>query len=362
MLSNQVIKKSIEDLHAIMKAEMAVYDIDSAVVAATFEEPETMQEAVEQFSDSPADSQEIRGHHFFKVMDEGIPEYIVVIKGSGENAYGIGRIAVCQLEALITAYKDRLDRNTFIQNLLLDNLLVVDMYNRAKKLQIETEASRLVYIIETDIEKDDTASEILKELFAGDSRSFLTAVDERSLILVKEMEAGETIEDAGKTAHMICDMLAAEAMSSARVAFGTIVHDIQQVSRSYKEAMMALAVGKIFYTEKRVHAYHSLGIGRLIYQLPVNLCEMFINETFPLQKPDEIDEETLTTINKFFENSLNVSETTRQLFVHRNTLVYRLEKLQKTTGLDIRVFDDALTFKIALMVKNYMRHIRNTES
>ena len=161
---------------------------------------------------------------------------------------------------------------------------------------------------------------------------------------------------------MLCDMLNAEAMSSVRVAYGTIIQEIQQVSRSYKEARMALNVGKIFYSEKRIHAYNRLGIGRLIYQLPVNLCEMFMNEVFTDQMPDSFDEETLTTINKFFENSLNVSETARQLFVHRNTLVYRLEKLQKSTGLDIRVFDDALTFKIALMVVSYMKYMEKEET
>ena len=154
-------------------------------------------------------------------------------------------------------------------------------------------------------------------------------------------------------------MLNSEAMSSVRIAYGTIISEIQQISRSYKEARMALNVGKIFYSEKRIHAYSRLGIGRLIYQLPVNLCEMFMNEVFTEQMPDSFDEETLGTINKFFENNLNVSETARQLFVHRNTLVYRLEKLQKSTGLDIRVFDDALTFKIALMVVNYMKYMKN---
>ena len=160
---------------------------------------------------------------------------------------------------------------------------------------------------------------------------------------------------------MIRDMLNSEAMSSVRIAYGTIVEEIKQVSKSYKEAKMALDVGKIFYSEKKVIAYNTLGIGRLIYQLPISLCQMFMKEVFGDNIPDSLDEETLITINKFFENNLNVSETSRQLFVHRNTLVYRLEKLQKSTGLDIRVFDDALTFKIALMVVSYMKYMENGE-
>ena len=153
--------------------------------------------------------------------------------------------------------------------------------------------------------------------------------------------------------------VAVQEEEGAHVALGTIVGEIKEVSRSYKEARMALDVGKIFFDEKDVIAYSSLGIGRLIYQLPIPLCKMFIREIFDGRSPDDFDEETLTTINKFFENSLNVSETSRQLYIHRNTLVYRLDKLQKSTGLDLRVFEDAITFKIALMVVKYMNYMES---
>ena len=188
-----------------------------------------------------------------------------------------------------------------------------------------------------------------------------TAVDEKNIILVKELKATETYEDMQKTASVIVDMLNTEAMSQVHVAYGTIVNEIKEVSRSYKEAKMALDVGKIFYSDQNVVAYSNLGIGRLIYQLPLPLCRMFIKEIFEGRSPDDFDEETLTTINKFFENSLNVSETSRQLYIHRNTLVYRLDKLQKSTGLDLRVFEDAITFKIALMVVKYMKYMETQE-
>ena len=361
MISAQVIKNTIEELRSITKIDFCVLDLEGNQVASTWELEGIAADTVRQFGQSMADSQEMQGYHFFKVYDEKIAEYVLIVRGSGEDVYMMGKVAVCQLQGLITAYKERFDRNNFVQNLLLDNLLLVDIYNRAKKLHIEAEARRIVYIIETKNEKDSTAMEIVKGLFGTGGKDFITAVDEKSIILVQELEGDEDYEKAEETARMLCDMLNAEAMSSVRVAYGTIVQEIQQVSRSYKEARMALNVGKIFYTEKRIHAYNRLGIGRLIYQLPINLCEMFMNEVFTDQLPDTFDEETLTTINKFFENSLNVSETARQLFVHRNTLVYRLEKLQKSTGLDIRVFDDALTFKIALMVVNYMKYMEAEE-
>ena len=164
-----------------------------------------------------------------------------------------------------------------------------------------------------------------------------------------------------KTAHEILDLLKAEGEENVRIAYGTIVNDIKEVSKSYKEAKLALDVGKIFFDEKEVIAYSALGIGRPIYQLPIPLCKMFIREIFEGKSPDEFDEETFTTINKFFENSLNVSETSRQLYIHRNTLVYRLDKLQKSTGLDLRVFEDAITFKIALMVVKYMKYMETLE-
>ena len=216
-------------------------------------------------------------------------------------------------------------------------------------------------MIETKHEKDVNALETVRSLFASKTKDFITAVDEKNIILVKEVKAGEDYEELEKTANMILDMLNTEAMTKVHVAYGTIVNDIKEVSRSYKEAKMALDVGKIFYSGKNVVAYSNLGIGRLIYQLPLPLCRMFIREIFEGKSPDEFDEETLTTINKFFENSLNVSETSRQLYIHRNTLVYRLDKLQKSTGLDLRVFEDAITFKIALMVVKYMKYMESLD-
>ena len=198
-------------------------------------------------------------------------------------------------------------------------------------------------------------------LFSTKTKDFITAVDEKNIIIVKEIKDKDTYEDLEKTAQVIVDMLNTEAMARVRVAFGTIIKDIKEVSRSYKEAKMALDVGKIFYSDKKVMAYSNLGIGRLIYQLPLPLCKMFIKEIFDDNTPDNFDEETLTTINKFFENNLNVSETSRQLYIHRNTLVYRLDKLQKSTGLDLRVFEDAITFKIALMVVKYMKYMESLD-
>lgn len=357
MVTGQVLQKILDELRNITRIDLCLLNVDGSVLVTTFPEVEISAQNVCDFVNSAADSQDVQGYHFFKVYDNQNVEYVLVAKGSSDDAYMIGRVAVCQIQNLIIAYKERLDKNNFIQNLLLDNLLIVDIYNRAKKLRIDADVRRVVYIVETKQEKDNSAMETVKSLFASRPKDFITAVDEYSIIIIKELKESDSLEDMEQMAHMLVDMLNAEAMSQVRVAFGNPVQEIKNVSRSYKEAKMALEVGKIFYAEKNVIAYNNLGIGRLIYQLPIPLCEMFMREVFGDNLPDTFDEETTVTINKFFENDLNVSETSRQLFVHRNTLVYRLEKLQKATGLDIRVFDDALTFKIAMMVVSYMTYM-----
>lgn len=361
MISNQILQNTIEGLKAITRIDICVMDTEGKALATTINNAEDYENAVLAFVESPADSQVLQGYQFFKVFDEHQLEYVILAKGDSDDVYMVGKIASFQIQNLLVAYKERYDKDNFIKNLLLDNLLLVDIYNRAKKLHIETDVRRVVFIIETKNEKDVNALETVRSLFSGKTKDFITAVDEKNIILVKELKQSETYEDMQKTAKVILDMLNTEAMTKVHVAFGTIVNEIKDVSRSYKEAKMALDVGKIFYSDRNIVAYNNLGIGRLIYQLPMPLCKMFIKEIFEGKSPDDFDEETLTTINKFFENSLNVSETSRQLYIHRNTLVYRLDKLQKSTGLDLRVFEDAITFKIALMVVKYMKYMETLE-
>lgn len=361
MISNQILQNTIDGLKGITRIDLCITDTDGRVLASSFPEADGYEESVLSFVGSPADSQVISGCQFFKVLDDGQLEYVLLVKGGSEDGYMIGKIAVFQIQNLLVAYKERFDKDNFIKNLLLDNLLLVDIFNRAKKLHIDTEARRIVYIVETKHEKDSNALETVRTLFATRTKDFITAVDEKNIIIVKEVKPGETYKDLEQTAYVVLDTLNAEAMSKVHVAYGTIVNSLKEVSRSYKEAKMALDVGRIFYSDRNVVAYSNLGIGRLIYQLPIPLCKMFIKEIFGNKSPDDFDEETVSTINKFFENSLNVSETARQLFIHRNTLVYRLDKIEKSTGLDLRVFEDAITFKIAMMVVKYMKYMETVD-
>lgn len=360
MISNQILQNTIEGLKAIARVELCVVDTEGKEVASTTNMGECAGPALE-FASSPADSQEIQGYQYFKIFDEQQLEYIMIAGGAGEDVYMVGKMVAFQIQSLLTAYKERFDKDNFIKNLLLDNLLLVDIYSRAKKLHIQTDIKRVVMIVESDNGKDNNALDIVRANYGSNNKDFITAVDENNVIVVKDLADGDGGKDIDKAARAIVTLLENEGIKNVHIAYGTIVNELKEVSRSYKEAKMALDVGKIFFDERDIIAYSELGIGRLIYQLPIPLCKMFIKEIFGGKSPDDFDEETLMTINKFFENSLNVSETSRQLFIHRNTLVYRLDKLQKSTGLDLRVFEDAITFKIALMVVKYMKYMESFE-
>lgn len=360
MISNQILQNTIEGLKAITRIDLGVMDTEGKSLATTFSQPRDYEREVVAFVESPAESQVIQGAQFFKIYDEHQLEYILIANGGNDDVYMVGKIAVFQIQNLIVAYKERFDKDNFIKNLLLDNLLLIDIYNRAKKLHIDTEVKRVIFIVETSRERDVAALDKLRVLLGNKAKDFITAVDEKNIIIVKELGGNDGYPEVDKVAKEILGLLKSEE-EDVRVAYGTIVNDIKEVSKSYKEAKLALDVGKIFSEEDEIVAYNTLGIGRLIYQLPVPLCKMFIKEIFEDKSPDDFDEETLTTINKFFENSLNVSETSRQLYIHRNTLVYRLDKLQKSTGLDLRTFEDAITFKIALMVVKYMKYMETLE-
>ncbi|MCF0136068.1 MAG: helix-turn-helix domain-containing protein [Lachnospiraceae bacterium] len=358
MVSNQILQSTIDGLTSITQKELTVLEPEGDLLATT-ESSKAAREIV-----LPGDFEDgavVDGHQLFSVSAGGDVEYILAVKGTDEASASVGRIAVFQLQGLMVAYKERYDKDNFVKNLLLDNLLLVDIYMRAKKLHIDNNVARVIYLIESDNDKDvnDSVIDIIRGIYPTKNRDFITAIDERNIILVKDVTADTSRIALEKTAMTISDMLSAEAMGRVRIALGSVVTDLKDISRSYKEAKIALEVGKIFYEDKGVINYNRLGIGRLIYQLPMSLCKMYIEEIFKDVKVEDFDEETLNTVSKFFENSLNISETSRQLYIHRNTLVYRLDKLQKNTGLDVRTFDDAIIFKIALMVAKYMDYMES---
>lgn len=356
MITNQVIQSSIDDLRAITRVDLCVFDDLGEQVASTIENPDIDKDMVVRFAASPADSQVIGMYHLLKIVEDGELQYVLVARGVSEDTYMVGKIAVSQIRSLVVAYKDRYDRGSFFQNLLMDNLLLVDVYSQARKFRIDVNSPRVIFLVENPGDTDGAAGEVLKGLFSNQAGDFVVTVDEQNLVVVKTLEGETSRQDLNSVAETIVDMLNTEIMVNVRVSYGTVVTELKDLSKSYKEAKMAMDVGKIFYAEKLVNSYSSLGIGRLIYQLPVNLCRLFIQEIFG-DTPFVLDEETLNNLNIFFENNLNVSETSRKLFLHRNTLVYRIDKIKQAIGLDLKKFDEALTFKIAMMVLNYMNYL-----
>ena len=356
VISNQILQNTVDGLKNITRKELTLIDREGKLAATTeIGINQDLISFVDSVIDSPAENQMIHGNQYFKITDNSITEYILIVSGDDEDAFRVGKLAVFHIQALMMAYKERFDRDNFIKNLLLDNLLLVDIYSRAKKLRIENGVRRVVYLIGIAAEYHGNAMEVLRGLFPDRQKDFVTAVDEDSIILVKELSERGASEEIEFIARTIFDTLTIEMMSKVYIAIGAPVYDLQNVSSSFKEARLAQEVGKIFEAEKQIVNYERLGIGRLIYQLPLPLCKIFIKEMLQGFSIGDIDEEMFTTVTKFFENDLNVSETSRELFIHRNTLVYRLDKLQKLTRLDLRKFSDAITFKITLMVNSYMQ-------
>lgn len=358
MISSQLLQKTLDEIKAITDKDMVVLDIDGHVSARTVRNLSIDQRMVADFSESSREYKEIPDFQLFKIKEDSRNEYILAVRGSSSSTELVGRMVKYQLERMLAEYKEKFDKDNFIKSLLSDNLLLVDIFDRSRKLHIEIEADRVVFLVRLDKKDQDEAIGLIKSLF-NESEDFVTATERKQIIIVKQLSSkGENLEEIAKS---VFNTLKVSLDEEATIAYGTVVSDLKVVSKSYKEAKMALDVGDIFFSERRINPYESLGIGRLIYQLPMPLCKLFIGEIFKDISPLDLDEETIETINKFFENSLNVSETSRQLFIHRNTLVYRLDKIQKLTGLDLRVFDDAITFKIALMVSRYMQYVERLD-
>ena len=281
-------------------------------------------------------------------------EYAVFCTGDDETARSFCQLAYIALNDAKTFYEEKHDRGTFVKNIIMDNILPGDIYIRAKELHFATDAPRAVFLIRQMGHSDVATVDVLSSMFPDKLQDFVLSINEMDIAVVKQIGVNTSAEELERLAVSIEETLKNELRIKTVIGIGTIADHLRELADSYKEAQTAIDVGKVFDTEKSIMHYENLGIGRLIYQLPTTLCEIFLSEVFKKNSIDSLDQETLFTINKFFENNLNVSETSRKLFVHRNTLVYRLEKIKKLTGLDLRQFDHAIVFKVALMVRKYL--------
>ena len=356
-MSNSVFQNVIVQLKDVSDRVFGVIDSEGCVVSCTDVTllGERWPEAAVKAAGS-ADSLVQFNQKYFKAIfsSTGTFEYAVFCTGMDEVARSCCFMAYIALNDAKIFYEEKHDRGTFVKNIIMDNILPGDIYIRAKELHFVTDAPRVVYLIRQSSHADVATVDVLSNLFPDKSQDFVLSINETDVAVIKQITSNTSVAELEKMARAMEKALKNELGVKAVIGFGTVAEHLRSLADSYKEAQTAIDVGKVFDTEKSIINYENLGIGRLIYQLPTTLCDIFLSEVFKKNSIDSLDQETLFTINKFFENNLNVSETSRKLFVHRNTLVYRLEKIKKLTGLDLRQFDHAIVFKVALMVRKYL--------
>ena len=361
-MSNSVFQSVIVQLRDITDRSFGVIDTEGCVVSCT-----DMSMLGERWTDAAlkvgnaSESIVTFAQKSFKAImgNSNYFEYAVFCSGDDETAKSFCQMAFIALNDAKTFYEEKHDRGTFVKNIIMDNILPGDIYIRAKELHFATDAPRAVFLIRQVGHADVATVDVLTGMFPDKMQDFVLSVNETDVAVIKQISGTVTAEDLEKIAVNMEETLKNELRIKTIIGIGTVAERLRELADSYKEAQTAIEVGKVFDTEKSIMHYENLGIGRLIYQLPTTLCEIFLKEVFKKNSLDSLDQETLFTINKFFENSLNVSETSRKLFVHRNTLVYRLEKIRKLTGLDLRQFDHAIVFRVALMVRQYLASREN---
>lgn len=379
----------LEEIIEISRIPMLLYDAGGDLAAAFSGTDASLTPSVLEFIRSDVDSQSLGAFHYFKVISSDTLSYVLLVSNFAPDSFTIGRLAVCQLKNLLESQEESVTKSGFIRSLVTGSLTASETNRQIKKLRLTT-ASWAAFVIECQEGfADSYAYQLLEHAFAGHKLDFCCELDEHRLLLVKDSSNllkeyrsqdsaslafsrtgtkkkqhaaidSEQISASLKLfAQTLADTLRAEALLQTHIGYSTLADSFAQLPRIYQEALTALKIRHTFFAEQDTIAYDRLGIGRLIAQLPPDLCHIFLYEVFGPHIPDSLDEETQNTIQKFYENNLNISETARQLYLHRNTLVYRLERLEKTLGLDIRKFEDAMTFKLAMMV---LAHVRELES
>ncbi len=354
-MSTRLFQSVIHQMRDAIERTVGIVDTDSVIIACS--ELGMIGNSVELLvtENQPVDEVFIRNGYTYKAFGaEGKAEYYMFVEGTDAEALRYVSLMAVSMENLKHYYDEKLDRANFVKNVILDNILASDIYVKARELHFNTELSHVVLIVKLITKNDVAVYDVIQNLFPDKQKDFVINISQTEIAIVKEIKNDIGAKDLENLARSIVDTLSSEFYLHAVVSIGTVVEGVKDLARSFKEAQVALEVGKVFDTEKTIISYDNLGIARLIYQLPTTLCETFLREVFKRGSIESLDQETLFTIQKFFENNLNVSETSRKLFVHRNTLVYRLEKIRKLTGLDLREFEHAIVFKIALMVKKYL--------
>ncbi len=342
----------------VLSKEVGVTDDSGIVIAhSNFQMIGRQDQQAASFALEKAQQALIDGKLYNKVILKNKIEFITFIQADDLQDSKFLELFTLNILNLKSYYDEKYDKNTFVKNIVVENILPGDILVKSKELHIDYNAMRVVYLINATSDKDIHVHEIIESLFPNKGRDFVVVIDDDNVVLVKEVKNKDDYKEVYKLARVIVDTLNSELMVKAYIGIGTIIDNLKDITKSYKEAQMSMIIGNIFSGDKNIFDYNNLGMGRLIYHIPTTLCQLFLDEVFKDNSADSLDNETMLTIQKFFENNLNVSETARQLYIHRNTLVYRLEKIKRLTGLELTSFDDAVIFKVAILVKKYLANI-----
>ncbi len=354
-MQNRIFQSACNQLRKDIQRKLGIMDESGLVIACSDEKLTGHQnESVAVYFETNNEDFVSGGYTFRKIETCNKNVYIVFCEGADEVASGFVSFLGAHFLTIKQYYDEKYDRESFMKNVILDNVLPSDVLYRSRELKLPIEAERVVFLVRAHKNVENAPIDVLHSIFPDKTKDFVIRIDDRDAAIVKEVKADIKMKEIVKMVQEMHDTINSEAMVKVSIGISTVVENVQDLARAYREARIALEVGKVFDTEKNIISYDNLGIGRLIYQLPTTLCELFLNEVFKKESISVLDGETIYTIQKFFENNLNVSETSRKLFVHRNTLVYRLDKIKKLTGLDLREFDDAIIFKVAMMVNKYL--------
>ncbi|EPR08035.1 PucR family transcriptional regulator [Ruminiclostridium papyrosolvens] len=342
----------------ILGKEVGVTDDSGVVIAhSNFQMIGQQDQQAASFVLERAQQALIDGKLYNKVILKNKIEFITFIQAADPQDSKFLELFTLNILNLKSYYDEKYDKNTFVKNIVVENILPGDILVRSKELHIDYNAMRVVYLINATSDKDIHVHEIIESLFPNKGKDFVVVIDDDNVVLVKEVKNKDDYKEVYKLARVIVDTLNSELMVKAYIGIGTIIDNLKDITKSYKEAQMSMIIGNIFSGDRNIFDYNNLGMGRLIYHIPTTLCQLFLDEVFKDNSADSLDNETMLTIQKFFENNLNVSETARQLYIHRNTLVYRLEKIKRLTGLELTSFDDAVIFKVAILVKKYLANL-----
>ncbi len=355
MITSNALKDILDGIKKISKVDLFVYDFKGKIVAGSATEDGKISDAVFKFVEAKKDKDEKSSLCLYKIDTAGF-----VLASKGKDAKMIGEMTAFQIENLAKNSGSSSDENEFLKKLISNDIMPADLKEQTKQLGMEVKGNKCVFIIESEHEKNGIVIEALKNALVEDA-DLISDVDDKNIVLVKELVDTKDYEEASEIAYAIVDMLNTEIMQNAKVAYSSIITNIKDTADAYNEARIALSVGEVFKTEDQVIPYNEIGIEKLIYQMPLSTCKDFINEVFGGEVPEVFDNETAVTVEKMFENNLNISEAARQLFIHRNTLVYRLDKIYKNTGFDLREFEDAMTFRVVMMIKKYIEYMNDLE-